>query len=367
MPIGTRARFAALAVALVVTALIGAPVVASGDGAPVSADAVANAAANAKPSQKPKPPHPHATATPAPTSRATPKPTPNPAATAAPDATPRRTDRPRKGDATPRPSKAPADSASGSGDATATPRDPADGMSAPGGGSASSAGPSPELLGFAGFLAAVVGLGTLWVFTRRRRKPGPALTPVAARVQAAPPPRETWTNVRLDDNEALPSWLRLDAAPERAQLAHMPPVTPMRPFEPPPLPDAPLAGVADAAPDAREPRRFVEPMSDGALRLVVETPASALLDQPNEQVGVVLATLIAGDDVEVQDLEESWVRVTTPLGSSGWIRAESLGFAGEPTAGAEPAAASRSDQQPIAGRRRGLRLPRRSRSAEQPS
>ena len=42
---------------------------------------------------------------------------------------------------------------------------------------------------------------------RRRPRPGGAAT------------RGAWTNVRLDDNEALPDWLRALAEPDRGPLA----------------------------------------------------------------------------------------------------------------------------------------------------
>jgi hypothetical protein len=385
MPIATRAKLAAVAAALLVTALIGAPAFAI-DGSDPGDPAVH---AFAKPTQKPKPSHPHATpvptpvATPRPTPAPTPRLTPKPNATAAPEATAGKTDRPRKGDASPKPSRRPSGSASPGADVASTPRDPADGLNAPGAGSISG-GPSPGLLGLATFLAAMVGLGTLWVLTRRRRRrPGPALPPVAARVQAAPARNETWTNVRLDDDEALPEWLRLDGEPERAQLAHVPPRAPLPPFEPVPVAaavvvDGAPAAQADPAPGApaRAPQRFDRPLAEGAMRLALGARGSDLRDQPNEEVGVVLATLLGGDEVEIQDLEESWVRVLTPLGTSGWIRAESVGFGPPPGEQAAVAAASSASpdgpeepprgQEPRA-RRHGLRLPRRTRSAEQPS
>ena len=73
------------------------------------------------------------------------------------------------------------------------------------------------MLGFAAFLAAVVGLGSLWIFTRRRRQPADAAIPAAMKAKVAPA-TAGWTNVRLDDNDALPPWLRAIAEPERAPL-----------------------------------------------------------------------------------------------------------------------------------------------------
>jgi hypothetical protein len=36
------------------------------------------------------------------------------------------------------------------------------------------------------------------------------------------------------------------------------------------------------------------------MRLVVGTSGSELLDQPNDEVGVILTTLVAGDEVEIE-------------------------------------------------------------------
>jgi len=98
------------------------------------------------------------------------------------------------------------------------------------------------------------------------------------------------------------------------------------------------------------------------MRLSVTVDRTKLLDGPSE-LGVVLATLIGGDEIEVQDLDEPWVRVLTPLGATGWIRSTSLGVGGAApdTAGAgESTEPSESTESPEP-KRRGFRLPRRSR------
>lgn len=194
-----------------------------------------------------------------------------------------------------------------------------------------------------------------------------------AKVVAATP---GWTNVRLDDNDALPPWLRSIAEPERAPLVvgapHFRRAAPLEeePFlqdeplykEEPLLQDEPLlrdepmlepepvldsASVAQHEPSARLAHSFVEPLEAGAMRLSVTADQTELLDQPSD-VGVVLATLVAGDEVEVQDLAEPWVRVVTPSGATGWIPSASLGVGGGP---------------PPEPKRRGMRLPGRSRSS----
>lgn len=231
------------------------------------------------------------------------------------------------------------------------------------------------MLGLAAFLAAIVGLGSLWIFARRRRQPAAATIPVAmkAKVAAATP---GWTNVRLDDNEALPPWLRAIAEPERAPLVVGAPhfrraapleeepflqdeplfkEEPLRQDEPlfkdePLRQDEPLLEsppvVAHEQP-ARLALTFAEPLEAGAMRLSVTADQTELLDQPSD-VGVVLAALVAGDEIEVQDLAEPWVRVLTPSGATGWIPSASLGVGGGP---------------PPGPKRRGIRLPGRSRSS----
>ena len=328
MPIGARAKFASVAVAVLVTALIGAPAFAI-EQRDVGGNGVTPFA---KPSDKPRPSHPHATPTPGPTPGPTPKPTPkvtpapnpdpdpNPNPTPEPAPTPRRTDRPGEGAATPKPPKRPSasDDPSVAGWSPSDTIPPALIMGA-GGGSSSSTRPSPEVVGLAALLAAVAGLGTLWVFTRRRRRRLVPPGPVAPRAGTAPAAAR-WTNVRLDDNEGLPSWLRAIAEPERAPLQ---PGSPLFSMEPPP-------GVEPALEHehpARPAHTFAEPLQAGAMRLAVGADRTELIDQPSD-LGVVLTTLVAGDEVEVQDIEEPWVRVLTPLGSTGWLRTASLGVGG---------------------------------------
>jgi hypothetical protein len=220
------------------------------------------------------------------------------------------------------------------------------------GGGASSSGPSPEVLGLAAFLAAVVGLGSLWILTSRRRRRGSAPAPVRTRAEVAATASD-WTNVRLDDNDALPPWLR--AIP---QAEHDPAMPSELLFAiDPPHPDE----SAEAAPEEALPPRltqtFLGPLEPGAMRLAVTAAQTDLLDQPSD-LGVTLTTLSTGDEVEIQELEEPWVRVVTPLGSTGWLRTASLGVGGAPpegTASDEPPA----QPQP---KRRAVKTPRRSRA-----
>jgi hypothetical protein len=351
MPIGVRAKSASVAVAILVTAIIGAPAFAieqpdaGGTGVMVFA----------KPSDRPRPSHPHATPTPRPTPKPTPKPTPRvtraPNPTAEPEPTPRRTDRPRKDEATAKPSKrpSPSDGSNVGGSSPTVSFAPGTNMGDGGTGGASISRPTPEVVGLAAFLAAVVGLGSLWLLTRRRRRRPAAPNSVAATAEAAPS-AAGWTNVRLDDNEALPSWLRAIAEPERPPLH---PNKPLFSMEPPPVEPASEREHAD-----RPARTFAEPLEPGAMRLALTVDEAELLDQPSD-LGVTLTTLIAGDEVEIKDLEEPWVRVVTPIGSTGWLRAESLGVGGPPSE--EPVAVERPAQPEP--KRRGTRTPRQNRSA----
>jgi hypothetical protein len=97
------------------------------------------------------------------------------------------------------------------------------------------------------------------------------------------------------------------------------------------------------------------------MRLAVTVGAAELLDQPSD-LGVSLTTLVAGDEVEIKDLEEPWVRVVTAAGSTGWLRAATLGVGGPST---EPPQAEVPAETPAPPKpkRRGGPTPRRSRSA----
>jgi hypothetical protein len=202
----------------------------------------------------------------------------------------------------------------------------ADGGDTSGGGAitdgAASSGPSPDVLGLAAFLAAVVGLVSLRVLTRHRRRPRPVQALAGATTKDGST-AGAWTNVRLDDNDSLPSWLRAIAEPERAPMQ---PGLPRFSMEPPPAVEP--AWEHEGPP--RPPQTFAEPLREGAMRLAIGATRTELIDQPSDH-GVVVTTLIAGDEVEIHDIEEPWVRVMTPLGSTGWLRTTSLGVGGSAT------------------------------------
>lgn len=277
-------------------------------------------------------------------------------------------------------------------------------MDTGGAGGVSSIRPTPEVLALAAFLAVSVGLGSLWLFTRRRRRRTDATVPAEMRSKVAPV--AGWTNVRLDDNDALPSWLRAIAEPERAPLTRATPIFSNEPLldDEPVLEDEPLRSTAPApqrepmsalerepmsalepmaaleplpalepmpaleplpalepALAAAEPapirfaHTFTEPLEAGAMRLAITADQTELLDEPSDG-GVVLTTLIAGDEIEIQDMEERWVRVVTARGATGWLRSASLDVGGTSTDG------TTSDRPPETKRRR-FGLPGRSGNA----
>ena len=116
------------------------------------------------------------------------------------------------------------------------------------------------MLGLATALAAFVGIGSLWFFTRRRRRGPDEPVPVDMKAKVAAPTAR-WTNVRLDDNEALPPMLRAIAESERAPLAGGAPHFRRQPVyaEEPLLDDEPVL--------EEEPLRSYEPMhEDGPSR-----------------------------------------------------------------------------------------------------
>jgi SH3-like domain-containing protein len=60
------------------------------------------------------------------------------------------------------------------------------------------------------------------------------------------------------------------------------------------------------------------------MRLRVGRPGVELLAEPFQAEARVLAELGPGDEVEILELEDPWVKVQTPLGDSGWIDAAAL-------------------------------------------
>jgi hypothetical protein len=293
MSIGARARTASVAVALLVTALLGAPALAGVSGSAV--DGVDGITAFGQETPKPTKKRPRSTdERPPPTSSLRPLPLPTEPTLAT--------------------------------------------------GATASSGPGPEAIGFGALAAGLVGLGFIRLLGRRRR--GDSLEPDrrAAVVAGAAPVAAAggWRNLSLDDDDRLPSLLR--SKPQAGEM-HTAEWLPAAQAIEAPVPEAPPAEeyaadwrpaawpiqtpVPEAQPrlPARSPWTFREPVGATAMRLAVGYATVELLDEPNEGTGRAVAELVAGDEVEILELEGAWVSVVTPLGLSGWIPSAALGVA----------------------------------------
>jgi hypothetical protein len=95
-----------------------------------------------------------------------------------------------------------------------------------------------------------------------------------------------------------------------------------------------------AAPVARK-LAFSAPAVHGVERSVVRYDLVPLLDQPDEVMGIPIAELRAGDEVDVTGRRSVWVEVRTPNGRAGWLHRTTLEIAREdplPSPAAESAA-----------------------------
>lgn len=80
-------------------------------------------------------------------------------------------------------------------------------------------------------------------------------------------------------------------------------------------------------------------------RRVVRYAVAALLDRPDEVLGLQVTDLVAGDEVEVLDDRASYWEVMCPDGMRGWIHRTTLGALGveHPTFGRRPEPANEPD------------------------
>jgi hypothetical protein len=227
-----------------------------------------------------------------------------------------------------------------------------------GGGGVAGVGPGPEVLALGAGLAGIAGLVAIRMLNGRRRRDQP-LEPArlaAAAAMAPNPGGGTWRNLSLDDDASLPRWLRasgrqepedapkpqfgcdpVDAPPTRAfdalpAVERVPAIELPAPDEPalelpardePPVQLDPEAEARDQL-GHRGPLTFAEPVGASAMRLRVGRPGVELLAEPFQAEARVLAELGPGDEVEILELEDPWVKVQTPLGDSGWIDAAAL-------------------------------------------
>jgi hypothetical protein len=69
---------------------------------------------------------------------------------------------------------------------------------------------------------------------------------------------------------------------------------------------------------------FGAPAADGVERAVVRYDLVPLLDSPDEVMGVPLAELRSGDEVDVIGRRAVWVEVRMPNGRAGWVHRTTL-------------------------------------------
>ncbi len=268
----------------------------------------------APPTPKPTPP-----STPKPTSQPTPKVTPRPTPKATPKATPRPSRKPGK--ATPKPTAKPTPTDSprstdpaSTGPATASPGAPSEPGSTPiptptpsptrrplaGGGT----GPGPDGGGFGDLNVDASGLigdfttplvvwlmttvGGVWFFLFLVRRP-------------------------QRDDDPWPSALVLAAEPQAT--------VPVRPAATTPRPIANGTGAAIGASAApRAPRVFATRPTAGAERVKVGYRRVRVSSKPDAVRSVELGRLEQGDEVEILESYEGFLRVQTPDGIVGWIQ-----------------------------------------------
>jgi hypothetical protein len=268
-----------------------------GTPAPLAADPTASEALelDARPSPGPKrTPKPR----PTPKPKATPAPTPKPALAPAPQPTAAPIVKPAPR-ATPKPSAA-ASIVPAAGVTLGGPLEGTGGV-----------GPA-DPLGAAGMIIALVtaaGGGVLLVVAMRRmRSEAPEgsttlATPGIIEAETPSPPLTVRPAASSEPTEAhLPRWLRPSVRACRSESGR------------------------DAA-TSRErvaPLAFAAPADEGVERLVVRYDLVALLDRPDEALGMRQGELDSGDEVEVLEREATWAHVRTPTDATGWIPAMTL-------------------------------------------
>jgi len=300
-----RACLATAAVVLALTAGFSAPIAASN--LPQASDGTTLLGAPPA-SHKPKPtPTPTPPPTPGPTPRPTPRPTPAPT----PRPTPKPTPKPTTVTTKPKPTKAPVAAKSPS--ATSSALIPIDDSTQGGAaGAVRSLSPSPvPLVAAVGFVLGMLAYGA-WLIGSRRRQPvrnrDLAADLANLRNRANVDDRLGSNRRRAPDDEAeLPRWLRPSVRQERV-------------WTPPPPRYAP----------AQSPQvtHFVAPASDPENRQAVHARV-ALLNVPNEALSTPITSIERGDEVEVLQARDAWLRVRTAMGDEGWIQSSALG--GRPT------------------------------------
>jgi hypothetical protein len=80
-----------------------------------------------------------------------------------------------------------------------------------------------------------------------------------------------------------------------------------------------LPGPVQSFVPARPRMAFGTPAEEPEARRVVKSAAIALFSEPNDLVGVRLAQLQQGDELEVLHEGDVWANVITPTGLAGWV------------------------------------------------
>ena len=102
----------------------------------------------------------------------------------------------------------------------------------------------------------------------------------------------------------MPRWLRPSVRQERAWT---PPVR------------------HEAFRESRRVSRFEDPVSDTVMRQSLRYDGALLLNVPSETYATPITEMGTGDEVEVLEVADEWVRVRTPWGDEGWVVAMALG------------------------------------------
>ena len=169
-----------------------------------------------------------------------------------------------------------------------------------------SPGPIP-LVAAVGFVLGMLAYGA-WFLAGRRRQPvgnrDLAMDLANLRNRGNVDDRRDSNRQRVPDDEAAtPRWLRKSVREERVW-------TPPPPRHPP----------AESPP----PARFVAPDWDTANRKAVHA-RTALLNVPNEALSTPITDIERGDEVEILQARDTWLRVRTATGDEGWILSTAIG------------------------------------------
>jgi hypothetical protein len=166
---------------------------------------------------------------------------------------------------------------------------------------------SIPLVAAVGFVLGMMAYG-VWLLAGRRRQPvgnrDLAADLANLRNRANVDDRRGASRQRVADDEAeLPRWLRPSVREERVW-------TPA----PPRYPQA----------ESTQSTRFVAPGWDAANRHAVHA-RTALLNVPNEALSTPITAIERGDEVEILQARDAWLRVRTATGDEGWIQSSAIG------------------------------------------